>query len=116
VPAKSVLFQIAKGDESAPNPTTTAILRAGELADMTLYYRYDLYRSANPSLPTNCHGFAASLGNLLMRPIALGAQGQAGKFFSSDGGLIIIPGPSPYFEFPIPFPLPEDLNYIIPIK
>jgi hypothetical protein len=116
VPAKPVLFQIAKGDESAPNPTTTAILRAGELADVTLYYRHDLNRLANPSLPTNCHGFAANLTNPFMRPIALGAQDQAGKFFSSDGGLIIIPGPSPYFEFPIPFPLPEELNYLIPIK
>ena len=47
-----------------------------------------------------------------MRLIALGAQDQTGKFFSSDGGLIIIPGLSPYFEFPIPLPLPEDLNYI----
>ena len=53
VPAKSVIFQIAKGDETAPNPTTTAILRAGELADRTLYYRHDLYRIANPSLQTN---------------------------------------------------------------
>jgi pimeloyl-ACP methyl ester carboxylesterase len=112
VPAKPVIFQIVKGDESAPNPTTTAILRAGELADMTLYYRHDLNRSANPSLPTNAHGFVGNLINPLMRPIALGAQDQTGKFFSSDGGLVIIPGPSPYFEFPIPLPLPEGLNYM----
>jgi hypothetical protein len=97
---------------TAPNPSTTAILRAGELADMTLFYRHDLYRIANPGLATNCHGFAANLSNLLMRPIALGAQDQVGKFFSSDGVLVIIPGPSPYFEFPIPLPLPEDLSYI----
>jgi len=63
-------------DETAPNPTTTAILRAGELADSTLYYRHDLYRLANPSLPTNCHGFAINLINPVMRPIALGAQDQ----------------------------------------
>jgi pimeloyl-ACP methyl ester carboxylesterase len=112
LPAKPVIFQIAKGDETAPNPTTTAILRAGELADSTLYYRHDLYRLANPSLPTNCHGFAINLINPVMRPIALGAQDQTGKFFSSDGVLVIVPGPSPYFEFPIPLPLPEDLNYI----
>jgi hypothetical protein len=32
VPAKSVIVQFAKGDLGAPNPNTTAILRAGDLA------------------------------------------------------------------------------------
>jgi hypothetical protein len=101
---------------TAPNPSTTAILRAGELADMTLFYRHDLYRIANPGLATNCHGFAANLSNLLMRPIALGAQDQVGKFFSSDGGPVTVPEPSQFLEFPIVLPLPENLNYIIPIR
>jgi hypothetical protein len=64
-------------------------------------------------LPTNPHGFAANLGNLLFRPISLGVQDQVGQFFSSDGGLVTAPEPSLYFEFPIALPLPEDLNYII---
>src|SRR5262249_30049269 len=33
VPAKSILFQFAKGDQTVPNPTNTALLRAGDLAD-----------------------------------------------------------------------------------
>ena len=37
MPARLVLFEIAKGDQSAPNPTTTAILRAGQLADRCVY-------------------------------------------------------------------------------
>ena len=41
-PAKSVIFQIAKGDQTVPNPTGTAIMRAGELQDRVTYYRNDL--------------------------------------------------------------------------
>jgi hypothetical protein len=43
--AKSVIYQFAKGDLGAPNPNTTAILRSGDLADRTLYYRHDLGRA-----------------------------------------------------------------------
>jgi dienelactone hydrolase len=111
MPAKAVLVLIAKGDETAPNPTTTAILRAGELADRTVYYRHDLYRGLNPALPTNPHGFAVGLGNLF-RPISLGVQDQAGRFFFSDGGPVAVPEPSQFFEYPIVLPLPEGLNYL----
>ena len=33
MPAKSVIVQFAKGDQTVPNPTATAILQAGDLAD-----------------------------------------------------------------------------------
>ena len=59
--AKSVLFQIAKGDHGASNPTTTAILRAGQLADRTVYYRHDLAwlaRAEFPGLLKNPHTFS----------------------------------------------------------
>jgi hypothetical protein len=114
VPAKSVIYQIAKGDETAPNPTTTAILRAGELADRTLYYLHDLCRIDFPGLPPNPHGFAASISlTSPFRPISLGVQDQVGQFFFSDGGLLTVPAPSQYFEFPIALPLPEALNHIL---
>ncbi len=110
VPAKSVLVLTAKGDQSAANPTTTAIVRAGDLADRTLYYRHDLYRADNPNFPlANPHGFAT---NLLFGEIALSVQDMVGKFFSSDGALLTAPQPSKYFEFPILLPLPESLNYL----
>jgi hypothetical protein len=114
---KTVLFQIAKGDQGATNPTTTAILRAGDLADWTLYYRHDLARAENSALPPNPHGFAVSVASTqpaLYRSIALGAQDQAGQFFFSDGGPVTVPEPSRFFEFPILLPLPEDLNFIVP--
>jgi hypothetical protein len=112
VPAKSVIFQFAKGDLGAPNPTTTAILRAGEFADRTLYYRHDLARTEIPSLPLNAHTFMVSTGVVSFREISLGAQAQIATFFSSDGQTIVHPEPARFFEVPIQGPLPEELNYI----
>src|SRR5262249_58941826 len=43
VPAKSVIIQFAKGDQIVPNPTQTALVRAGELADRTTFFRTDLF-------------------------------------------------------------------------
>jgi hypothetical protein len=48
---KSVIYQFATGDQVAVNPGTTAVLRAGNLADRTLYYRYDLAFAQDPSMP-----------------------------------------------------------------
>lgn len=111
---KSVLFQIAKADQSATNPSTTAIVRAGDLADRVLYYRHDLawlarFQYPFPTLPRNPHGFAVGLANF--GDIAKGAQDQAARFFQSDGTEIIHPEPAQFFEFPIAGPLPENLNY-----
>jgi hypothetical protein len=110
MPAKSVIYQFAKGDLGAANPNTTAILRAGDLADRTLYYRHDLARVEIPSLPVSAHMFMVSIGTF--RDIALGAQAQIATFFASDGETIIHPDPARFFEVPIQGPLPEELNYI----
>jgi hypothetical protein len=112
VPAKSVIYQFAKGDLGAANPNTTAILRAGDLADRTLYYRHDLARAENPSVPVNAHMFMVGIGVAAFREIALGAQDQIAKFFASEGETIIHPEPARFFEVPIQGPLPEELNYI----
>ncbi|HEU4892638.1 MAG TPA: hypothetical protein VFT47_13875, partial [Vicinamibacterales bacterium] len=113
VSARPVLFQIAKGDQTAPNPTTTAMLRAGDLADWTLYYRHDLARAEDPLMPANPHGFAVGVApTSRFRLIALGAQDQAAAFFASDGAMIIHPEPARFFEVPIAGPLPENLNFI----
>jgi hypothetical protein len=112
VPAKSVIFQFAKGDMNVPNPTSTAMLRAGDLADRATYYRHDLAFADNPNLPRNPHSFMVSSGMPNFRAIALGAQEQIATFFVSDGTQISHPEPAQYFEVPIHGPLPEDLNYI----
>jgi len=112
VPAKSVIYQFAKGDQNAPNPNTTAILRAGDLADRTLFYRHDLAFAEDPTVPKNPHGFVRRTDLLDARPIALGAQSQVAVFFASDGTEIIHPEPERFFEVPIVLPLPEKLNFI----
>jgi virulence factor lipase-like protein len=111
VPAKTVIYHIAKGDQSVPNPNGTAILRAGDLADRATFYRHDLAFAENPTLPKNPHTFIISTNVAAFKPIALGAQEQIAVFFATDGE-IIHPEPSRFFEVPIAPPLPEDLNFI----
>jgi hypothetical protein len=114
VPAKSVIIQFGKGDQTAPNPRITAILRAGDLADRATYYRNDLAHAEDSNVPKNPHGFLENIRNPdpLVVAIALGAQEQAGTFFASEGTEVIHPEPARFFETPIQGPLPEDLNFI----
>jgi hypothetical protein len=114
VPAKSVIYQIAKGDRTVPNPLATAILRAGDLADRATFYRHDLAFAEYPMLPLNPHGFMVRSDILAFRVITLPVQQQIGVFFDTDGTEIIHPEPARFFEVPIVLPLPEDLNFIIP--
>jgi hypothetical protein len=112
-PAKPVLVQFAKGDQTVPNPTSSALIRAGDLLDRTVYYRHDLAFAAFPTLPKNPHTFLTNLGNAAAAPIAVGAQQQIATFFVSRGTLVIDPDAAgPLFEVPIAGPLPETLNFI----
>lgn len=111
VPAKMILLGVAKGDQGAPNPHTSAILRAGGLADRTLYYRHDLawkVRGEFPNLPKNPHSFTIDVANF--GTIALDAQARIALFLASHGTRD--PVPARFFEFPPVGPLPEDLNFI----
>jgi hypothetical protein len=118
VPAKPVLVQFAKGDQTVPNPTATALLRAGDLADRATFFRHDLAFAEEPQLPTNPHGFANPVTSIipLEAAIARAAQSQIATFFASNGAVIIQPPgvPADFFEVPIAGPLPEELNYILP--
>jgi len=109
--AKPVLFQFAKGDQTVPNPTTTAILRAGDLADRAVFYRNDLAFAANPAVPKNPHTFLTNIGSAATAGIAVGAQQQIAVFFTT-GAVIDPDGAGPIFEVPIVPPLPETLNFI----
>ncbi len=113
VDAKSVIIQFARGDQTVPNPTTTAILRAGDLDDRATFFRNDLAFAANPATPKNPHTFLTRISVPAGAAIALGAQQQIAVFFASDGTTVIDPdGPGPLFEVPIVPPLPEDLGFI----
>lgn len=112
VPAKSVLFQFSIGDQIATNPTTTAVLRAGDLADRATYFRNDLARAENGLVAKNPHSLIRLIANPAVGVVARGIQEQIAVFLASDGNLIIHPEPIRFFEVPIAGPLPEDLNFI----
>jgi len=112
--AKNVIIQFARGDQVVPNPTTTALIRSGDLADRTTLFRNDLAFALGVGFDKDPHIF---LVNLLGSPAAfftaIQAQTQIAVFFASDGALTIDPdGPGPLFETPINGPLPEDLAFI----
>ena len=123
VPAKSVIIQFARGDQQVANAGTTAMLRAGNLADRSSFYRHDLAFAdplRNPTgteLPVDAHPF---LFFNLVAPtnfdISVMGIHQIVEFFASDGQEAIDPdGPGPLFETPIAGPLPEDCGYVVPI-
>jgi hypothetical protein len=133
VPAKSVLVQFAKGDPLPVNPTTTAFLRAGHLADRATYYSYDVaFPGQDPNKrPSTAypHTFAAlvtsttptttpGVTGVTVGKVALAAQQQFAAFLASDGKAKPIqpPGvPTDYFEVGMKeSELPEGLNFTIP--
>ena len=107
-----VIMQFARGDQTVPNPTTSAILRAGNLADRATLYRNDLAFAANPATPKNPHTFLTNIANPAVSAYAFEAQQQIATFFASDGSTVIDPdGPGPTFETPTSM-VPEDLAFI----
>lgn len=114
MPSKDILIQFARGDMTVPNPTTTALLRAGNLADRATLYRYDLLY---PSLPVgtakNPHNFMPNLTVPATFPQRDLAQTQIAVFFESGGGETIDPdGDGKIFETPVKPPLPEDVGFL----
>ena len=123
VSAKPVLFQMARGDQTIPNPTSTALIRAAGAGSSTWMYRHDLAQVAfSGQLPQNPHlylalflgqsGGTVALPSLPALLIGLATQNQMAGFLTSDGKVIpdmkdIFPGP--FFE--IPSTLPNDLGY-----
>jgi hypothetical protein len=115
--AKPVIIQFAKGDMTVPNPTATAIIRAGDLADRATYYRNDLAFAANNAIPRNPHTFLTNIALTAGTPsaalIAVLAQTQIAIFLATNGATTIDPdGAGPFFEVPIVGPLPEELNFL----
>ena len=107
-----VIFQFARGDQTVPNPTASAILRAGDLASRATLYRNDLAFAANPAVPKNPHAFLTSIASPSIGAFALAAQAQIATFFASNGVTVIDPdGAGPFFETPTSM-VPEDLGFI----
>ncbi len=111
--AKAVIVQFAKGDKTVPNPTASALIRAGNLTDRATYFRNDLAFATVPGYTIkNPHTFLTNLGGAAA-PLAVAAQAQMAMFLASAGTVTIDPdGAGPLFETPIVGPLPETLNFI----
>lgn len=115
VPAKSIILQFARGDRTVPNPTTSAIIRAGGLESRTTLFRNDLAHAANPAFPTNPHTFLTNIANPSpqVAGTALAAQAQIAQFVASSGLVTLDPdGGGPLFETPMVGPPPEDLAFL----
>ncbi|HKA53064.1 MAG TPA: hypothetical protein VKJ47_05330 [Candidatus Binatia bacterium] len=130
VPAKAVIVQVAYGDRLSPNPSTTALLRAGDLADRATFFRTDLRFAVNPTpfadknlYPHVFMTLAIEATDPNLRAIALQAQEQMASFFAVDGtnhildpfdGTQVIDpdGAGTVFEVPLVLPLPKTLNYL----
>jgi hypothetical protein len=112
-PKKQVLVQFAKGDRSMTNPTTTALIRAGQLTDRTTVYRAELAQTSDPrGMPKNPHNFLLGV-DTTEQPFALAAQRQIAAFLASGGTKILDPdGDGDVFETPIRGSLPEDLGFL----
>jgi dienelactone hydrolase len=108
-----VIIQFAKGDQTVPNPTASAIFRAGELTDRSSYFRNDLVRAAIPGAQTNPHTFLTNVAAVPnIAALAIAAQQQIAIFFETDGAVVVDPdGAGPFFEVPIVGPLPEGPNF-----
>src|SRR5262249_34367349 len=110
VPKKGVLFTLAQGDPLVRNTTTGNVLRAGDLADRTLYFRgLDAYTQIGIQPDANdLHQFLFRFIDDVRKSFALAGQESVAAFLASDGDTTIDPdGAGPVFETPIVGPLPE---------
>ena len=55
MPRKTMLVNFGKGDQSAPNPRTTQLIRAGGLGKVTTFYRNDFAYAEDNSVLKNPH-------------------------------------------------------------
>ena len=83
-----------------PNPTASAIVRAGDAHDRWTLFRNDIVRATRPGAPANPHTYLTNIGNPAVADLAIGAQLQIGVFFATDGAVVIDPDTAagPYFE------------------
>ena len=114
VSPKAIIVQFAKGDKTVPNPTSSALIRAGGLEDRATYFRNDLAFALVPGYTVkNPHTFLSNIFAPTQAPFAVGAQQQIAAFLASGGTLTIDPdGGGPFFEKPIAGLLPETPNFI----
>lgn len=128
MPAKPMLVQFALGDLEVPNPTESALVRAGGLQNSTWMLRTDIVAAIDPSFlglidptvpyPIYPHRFLSNptiFSFPLEQTIALAAQNQIADFLASGGATT--PNPNQYLPaglklFQVPSTLPDGLNFL----
>lgn len=93
-PIKKVLFQIALGDQTVPNPAQSALIRAAYASSQVSLYRHDIARKIDPALPANPHTFLIPLGDPLEQVVGFAALQQGVAFLAS--GAEIVPDVNPF--------------------
>jgi dienelactone hydrolase len=114
---KRVLFQVAIGDRTVPNPQNTALVHASGLAGSASVFRFDRFRGRLAALGDNPHAFLTSiLGDIPTAAVGLSTQAQALLFLAGEGNAVpdvnatarlVLGGDA----FESGGPLPEELNY-----
>ena len=116
---KRVLVQFAWGDRVVPNPTTSALIRAGHLTDVTVLVRHDRLVDGLPKELAEPHPFLLRIAAPgVTGALARAAQEQVARFFRAGGETVWSPdddGPTPplgvrVFEVPARS-LPDRLSY-----
>ena len=82
---KAVLYQWAVGDLTVPNPTTLALLGAGQLQPVSSLYRHDMLVSGMSDRLKDPHGFLTWTAFPEGHAIGRAAQEQVARFFVSGG-------------------------------
>jgi hypothetical protein len=117
VPAKTVLWQFAWGDQTVPNPAQSALVRLANMKDATWVYRHDVARGVSPNLGVNPHTYLTDILSFFTFPIARATQAQivnlfaTGNIVNPNGNLSLLFGQDLFVQ---PETLPEELNFIEP--
>ena len=82
---RPVLYQIAVGDLTVPNPTSDSLIRAGELRPVVSTYHHERVVGTLPERFKNPHGFLVWVTPAEVASIGRAAQEQVARFFLSGG-------------------------------
>jgi pimeloyl-ACP methyl ester carboxylesterase len=119
LPLKRILFQVAIGDHTVPNPSSSALIRNANLVETTSIYRHDLAREMFPAMSADPHPYLVwgVIGSGAAEQAVGAAAGAEVIGFLNSGGRTVPnvnairnPFSRPVFEHP-PRALPEELNY-----
>ncbi|MEP7363945.1 MAG: Ig-like domain-containing protein [Acidobacteriota bacterium] len=116
VPVKRTLFQMARGDQTVPNPSNSLLIRAANMLEATSVYRHDLALAQVSSLPANPHAYLAGIGPLAATVVGFAAQGEAVQYMTGTSEEVpdVNPFVALFFRNPIferPKAYYEDLGF-----